>query len=529
MHRPQPRGPRRGMSARQAILLSTAIACILLLLTIVIYLMWERVQEQKTEVLTAPHEVLYEGGVSVEQVNLASLTIQQSGQTLALQLGFQGYDSQGRSVRITSIPRVSIYGLRQPTRIAIELPNLVGWDYLETLDLSGQDFIQGVFLHAQTLYLQLRFDVSVSLEGQGGVLRMKIKRALSQHAWPQGFRVVADVVSRIEYTALAGTLSGMGMTPVLSDDDHAIVMISPIYESQRAARAFAEMVASLCRQAESKASPQVLALAAGALPSMQASYASDASYLSLHNAQALMRDAQILDYASEAGRALVKRGDGAVLLLQEQGRREPLYVARVPEVIAGALSHDGNIVALSTAQEKVVLYQKGHIVKIGEPLSGPTRTLAWTQENLLYFMNGNPSRFYWTDPKQAFDAEITPRLADQHSGLDGRLIGRRDRLYLQGEQQEIIYRCNPADASRSVCALGYRFDVSQDGSSMVVQTDEGMGTGLKIVNLDESADEQLIGLGLDLHDFCISHDGEYVFYLTKQGGGCALYRYGPCQ
>nr|HML49739.1 hypothetical protein [Clostridia bacterium] len=261
MHRSQPPGSGpRGMSARQVILFITATACVLLLLVVAAYFAWGREEWSAAEVLEASHEVLYEGGVPVEQVNLSSVSVQQSGQTLLLQLDFKGSDSQGRPAKITSIPRVSIYSLKQPARIAIELPNLAAWDYVSTLDLSGQSLIQGVFLHAQTLYVQLRFDVSVSLEGQGGVLKLKMKRAQTQQAWPEGYRVVADVADRIEYTALAGTLSGMGMTPALSGDEKAVVMISPVYDRQRAAQTFAESIVSLCRQAGSNASAQAIAL-----------------------------------------------------------------------------------------------------------------------------------------------------------------------------------------------------------------------------------------------------------------------------
>nr|HML49318.1 hypothetical protein [Clostridia bacterium] len=191
---------------------------------------------------------------------------------------------------------------------------------------------------------------------------------------------------------------------------------------------------------------------------------------------------------------------------------------------AGALSHDGSIAAISTAQDKVVLYRDGRSSMIGA-LSGPTKTMAWTRENLLYLMNGNPLRFYWTDPTQTAGSDLTPQLADPYNGLEGRLVGRENVLYLQGEQQNIVYRCNPADASRSACALGYRFEVSQDGSSLVVQTDQGDNVGLKLVDLERSQGEQLIGLGLDLHDFCVSHDGQSVYYLAKEDGEYALYQY----
>jgi len=527
MRRPLSSAPRlQGMSIRQKILLGTAVSCVLLLLFIVAYLVQESTERSAAEVLAAPRELLYEGGISVEQVNLSSVSMQQSGQSLVLQLGFQGFDAAGRTLKISSIPCVSIYGLRQPARIAIELPNLVAWDYLPTLDLSGQNFVQGIFLHDQTLYLQLRFDVSLSLEGQGGVLKLKMKRAETQHAWPEGYRVVADVADRIGYTALAGTLAGMGMTPALSGDGQEVLMISPVYARQRAAQTFAEMVASLCQQAGSSARPQVISLAEGALPSLQETYAADSSRLVLTKAQALMRDAQILDYAADAGRALVKRAGGAVLLLEDSGVRQPLYIARMPEVIAGALSHDGAIAALSTTQERIMLYQNGQTALTGAPSGGLVRTMAWTDENQLYLMGGNPLRFYWVDPLVEAGTELQARLADQHNGLEGRLVGRKGVLYLQDEEQGIVYRCNPADDSRSACALGYHFDVSQDGTTLAVQTDIGTGVGLKLVDLTQaSIQERLIGMGLDLHDFCVSSDGQRVYYLAKQSGDYALYRY----
>ena len=522
MHRsPSRRGKPPGLSPRQMVLLGTAAACVFFLLVILGYLVWERANAREIQVLDAPRTMLYEGGVPVERVHLTDVSMQQNGQALAMQLRFQGYDGMDRAVAITSIPRVTIYGLKQPARIAIKLPNLAAWEDSSALDLSGQTFVQGVFLHDQTLYLQLNFYASLALEGQGGVLKLTLTRMGTAPAWPSGHRVVADVADRIGYTALTGTLSGMGMTPVLSADGNAVLMISPVYGRQRAAQAFAGQVAAVCKHAESKATPQVIPLEAGALPTVQALHAAD---FMPAKAKLLMRDAQILDHAAESGRMLVKRADGAVLVLEESGKRRPLFLERLPETLAGALSHDGGIGALSTADGQILLHQKGDTTAVAG-LGGPTRTLAWTRENLLYFMNGDPLGFYWVDPSQAMDAEVTPQRADQYGGLEGRLIGRRHALYLQGEEQNIVYRCNPADASRSTCALGYRFDVSQDGSALAVQTDRGAGTGLKLVNLNAVDDEQLIGLGLDLYDFCLSYDGQRAYYLDREAEGYALYRY----
>jgi hypothetical protein len=479
-------------------------------------------------------ELVYEGGRGLDAVALKSARIEPTATGLTLTLSFIGWTAQGEAVPIQSIPRLTVTRYQNPERLAVSVPDLADWSAITDLtlpDTPGVD-IEGVFCLDRALYWQLTGPVAVSLQGQGGSLSLTLE-PISRGERP-GWVVLADAADRVEYVPLLGSLAQSGFSPVRCADGGTVILQSRRFGDRGEADALERAARALCQSAGTPASVRVEWFEGGRLPDADAR--PDTAALSKlfpgAKARPLMRDARILDKASDAPVFFVERANGALLTLDESGTRKALPAQHIPNVRRAALSPDARYAALSTdiGDLQIVSAVTGSARIIlndaasneTELLAGATDTFAWYGETTLAVMMGDPLRFMSVDAALPDDEPDAARAIDPYPGVEGEMAGRADRLFLL-DGRRMLYRITPSDASRVAIGLADRYSISPDGSLAVLMSGDESGAALTARDLDTWR-ETLIGVGMPVEDICAANGG-LVYILMGESGSYRLYRY----
>ncbi|MDR1570044.1 MAG: hypothetical protein LBS72_06100 [Oscillospiraceae bacterium] len=484
---------------------------------------------------------IYEGGSGVEAVDLVAASLRAegaSGAGVEITLMFSGTNAEGVRVPIYSIPQLDVYRYPLPERVAVKVPALLNWDALSTLNLDGQNLIKAAFCYNHTIYLQMSAPVSVSLEGVGGSLLLHLEpRAMQKEA--QGFNVLIDAVTRGDMIEPLDSLENIGINPALCADGETILAQSHLIQDESSAIALAREAERICGEFGLTVSARVVRASGGAPPSAIETISAgerERVWGGL-NAQLIMSDARIIAQAQSAAKMLIRRSNGAVMILGEQSARKPLpltaqnFSDMISDPIAAALSADASYSALSTADGELAVLDNitGRARTLGDPITPNTTAFAWMGDDGLYAMSGDPMKFYYIKVDGAFFDETsdsdtgTAMTADPFAGSQGELVSARDALFL-GETDGFVYRLNLAAQTRVSVGLADRFAISPDGSAMLLMTGDESGAALTWVNVaDRSAN--IIGMGMPVVDFCVDADGRRAYILQRERGGTRLYAY----
>ncbi|GHU68587.1 hypothetical protein FACS1894184_10930 [Clostridia bacterium] len=478
-------------------------------------------------------EMIYEGGRDVDSVAVQSAAINPTASGLSLTLSFTGWTAQGEAVPIQSIPLLTVKRYQNPERLAVAVPDLADWSAITDLEFPNTPgvSISSVFCLDRTLYWQLSGPAAVSLQGQGGSLRLTLESV--SRSGQSGFVVLTDACDRVEYVPLLGSLLQLGFSPVRSADGVTVVLQSRRFGNKSDAQALERTARALSQSAGAPASVWVERFDGNRLPQPNPSPDKSAIARLFDGAQTelIMRDAQILAKADASPVYLVERANGALLTLNESGTRAALPVQHIPSVVCAALSPNARYAALATDNGDMQIIDaktgRGSILNETTPnetevRAETTTTFAWFDDTMLAMMMGDPLRFLSVDASLPDDDPDAIRRIDPYPGVEGEMLGTADRLFLLDEQR-MLYRITPSDASRAAIGLADRFAVSPDGEMVVLMSGDEQGATLVFNDL-RAWQPKLIGVGMPVEDICVG-DGGTVYILMNESSGFRLYRY----
>jgi len=453
--------------------------------------------------------------------------VSEDAAALYVRMRFSAKEADGQAADIKSIPLLRVNRMASPERIAVEIPALTGGTSAALLGVDSVEGAAALFVLDRTVYIQCASPVSVSLDGQGGVLTVKLTPTGAE-APLTGWRVVADVVDQYEYTPLLGSLRDTGMHPMRCADGTTIVLSSKLFAQRSGAEAILKTAVSLCRAAGMASVPR-LAYYDGTLPEHGLPAVADdtRAFSDAAGAALLLEDARILAAAPDGSAFVAARANGAPVVLYPDGSHEPLQMDHVPQTVAAAVSGKAGLVALSTESGDVLLCDMGTGVTrlVGEASLPAVTAMAFTGSGKLYLMRGSPRRFWVCDPALPQDDPGFLTEADPFPGEDGVLVGMAaSESLLLLSPDGMVYRCDPARGVRTAMAIGSAFAVGADGGKLAVRAGSETAA-LRIVDLKDKS-ERFAGFGLTVTGLCVSKDSGAVYYLTQGGkGGASLNRW----
>ena len=523
--------PQRRSTLLRLLIISAA------LLAVVLYLVVANPFAGKQPTVSVSREQLYQGGRHVDAVDIVSATWRAepgNSADVEITLSFSGTDADGILVPIQSIPLLTVYRYPSPERLAINIPALSSWTALDTLSLAGQGLIDAAFCLNNTVYLQLRAPVSVSLEGVGGSLVLHLTHKPAQQT-QTGYAALIDAFTRNDYSDALDMLEGIGMSPALCSDGQTILMQSQLLRGEAAANTVARKAEEICRSRGMNLKARTARVSSDTPPSVTEPMTvteRDRAWGGM-NAHLVMRDARILAQAQSSPELLVERGDGALTLLNESGAHRPLKGRSLPRATKAALSADASLIAYTTATGELMIQNNdsGQTRPLGYPITPGTTTYAWLGTDTLYAMSGEPIRFYYVAADEAFfSADHSPETdtvntADPFAGSDGVLVPTSGSLFFL-ESSSMAYRINLEAQTRVSVGLASEFAVSPNGAALVLM--EGDASGASLTWVDTTQREQrVIGIGMPVVSFCMDAGGTRAYIIQHERGKARLYAYEP--
>lgn len=505
----------------------------------------------------------FEGGESLEQVNLKQVSVSPTEEGVEVRLQFvKGSEKLGFAEEpLQQAPHFVVSELARPYRLSIALDGVVNWDYTAPA-IPDTGYYQGMFKQVSVedrpgqVYFQFSAPMAYQVQTDGGELIIRL-RPLTK---PDVSRYYALLNAFDEYALGKITHDGR-LTPTLCADQKNVTLISQAFETLEEAQNFAVSITSEYGEALSGKEAVAAEIEIGSLPE----YNDKADVAALRNRQMIERDGQaqslplfisngrFLCWTPDGAQALYAKplnqverlsGDDQLLWIQEELylmdaagnstrlRPESMQAAPFASIVQAAYSPDGRYLAVLEQVEMTEQYQRilyifdlendfAQLQPGEEGFGAITASFAWGPDsNTLYAMTGNENLNLQLMSYTLGAAEgDRVRYLDETPGTEGQVATAGDFIYFTARDAEGnsgVHRIHPDGSGRELVGAGMEYALSPDGARMALKQEQGnqeadVRDTLLLVDLATLQSQELSGDSAVI-DMAFSQDGTHLYY-----------------
>ena len=486
------------------------------------------------------------GGKEIQDVNLCNISVENKQEYIDVVFSFVigSKLAEGTESSVQGLPEYYVSFCENPTRLVLGIKNLRYWDYQAKgplIDSTG--LVLGSFKilpaggrdHSQ-IYINLSSDVTFKVTEADGKLTVSLKKQTTQNTTE--YFVYGNLASEYQQGEIDDE---SGLTPTLSDDLTAVLMISRSFQTQQEAEEFKQKFENDYSVVLGDKSLMIYSTDDGALPQYtDSNIVNELENMILVNrngnkegADLFFPDGRLLCMSNDGSKAVFARKEVSenyeletMFLVDASGTATKLIETETTSIAQAIFSPDDNYLFFVEQIEGAMLasvYSFGNkrLITVDEEQLGTFITGAsWSDDSsCLYFLAGDE-----LPELKCYDVNDNAiSVISNDYFIESELYCANNKLYFNTvhDDEEALVELDLSNSKQNVVTKSDYFVLDKNGVNLLVKRASGTQEGkdiLAIYNL-ESKSEQVIVQDVILGMYFFSADCTKIYYSLDSGEG----------